>query len=289
MLEGLLKAQMSVTGTWPMRSELGNRMLASGTNALASSIVLVCRPRPSSASLATRREFLSTLKQQLPNALRDLQRGNIAPVDLAQAAIGPGMAVFSRYARVLEPDGTQMSVRTALGLINQALDEVLEEQESEYDAETRWAVAWFEQYAMAEGPFGQADVLSRAKDTAVNMMVDTGIVSARSGKVRLLSREELSADWSPAADSRVTAWGVTQHLVRALELHGEQGAADLLAKVGGLGEIARDLAYRLFNVCERKGWAQLALPFNSLVVAWPEIARLAAQSESTEPGQTRLF
>ncbi len=289
MLEGLLKAGFSITGTWPMRTESSGRAVARDTNALASSVVLACRPRSKSASLATRRELVSALKRELPDALRKLQKGNIAPVDLAQAAIGPGMAVFSRYTRVLEPDGKPMSVRTALTLINQALDEVLAEQESEYDSETRWAVAWFEQFGMAEGPFGIAETLSKAKDTAMNVMTDSGIVGARSGKVRLLTRDELSAEWDPAADRRVTVWEVTQHLVRALDEHGEPGAAELLSRVGSLGDVARDLAYRLFNVCERKGWSQEALPYNGLVVAWPEIVRLAAQSESSSPRQDRLI
>jgi putative DNA methylase len=167
MLEGLLKAGFSISGTWPIRSELSNRPVASGTNALASSIVLVCRPRPESAPLATRREFLVALKRELPESLKELQHGNIAPVDLAQAAIGPGMAVFSRYAKVLEADGTPMRVRTALALINHVLDEVLAEQEGEFDADTRWAVAWFEQFSFDEGLFGAAETLSKAKNTAV--------------------------------------------------------------------------------------------------------------------------
>ncbi|HVA92776.1 MAG TPA: hypothetical protein VNL71_23390, partial [Chloroflexota bacterium] len=186
MLEGLLKAGFSITGTWPMRSELGNRMIASGTNALASSIVLVCRPRPADAPTATRREFLQALKRELPDALRMLQHGNIAPVDLAQAAIGPGMAVYSRYARVIEPDGGPLPVRVALALINQTLDEVLAEQEGEFDADTRWALAWFQQYGVEEGPFGTAETLSSAKNTSVSGMVRAGILRAAGGKVRLL-------------------------------------------------------------------------------------------------------
>ena len=152
MLAGLIRSGFGITGTWPMRTELGNRMIGRGTNALASSIVLVCRPRPDNASLATRKEFITALRRELPEALRNLQRGNIAPVDLAQAAIGPGMAVFTRYAKVIESDGSPMTVRTALGIINQVLDEVLAEQEGEFDADTRWALAWFEQFGMGEGP-----------------------------------------------------------------------------------------------------------------------------------------
>src|SRR5579859_6439864 len=197
MLEGLLETGHIVDGTWPIRSELTSA-LKKDVGALASSIVLVCRPRPADAPLTTRRDFLQALHSELPHALRDLQRGLIAPVDLAQAAIGPGMAVFSRYSKVLESDGTPMRVRTALQLINQALDEVLAEQEGEYDADTRWAVAWFEQYGMDEGPYGVAETLSKAKNSAVGALVEAGILQAQGGKVRLLNRNELSSDWNPA-------------------------------------------------------------------------------------------
>jgi putative DNA methylase len=293
MLEGLIRAGFTINGTWPMRSELSNRMVASGTNALASSIVLVCRPRPESAAIATRREFLSALKRELPDALKNLQHGNIAPVDLAQASIGPGMAVFSRYSKVVEADGSPMRVRTALQLINQTLDEVLAEQESEYDADTRWAVAWFDQFGMEEAQYGIAETLSKAKNTAVNGMEEAGIIVAKAGKVRLLKREELPADWNPAADSRLTVWEVTQHLIHKLEQEGESGAATTLATVlqqnGSLGEISRDLAYRLYTTCERKGWAQEALAYNSLVVAWPEISKLASQPGVRQPEQFSLL
>src|SRR5258708_38831064 len=198
MLEGLIKAGFTITGTWPIRTEMTNRNTGQGTNALASSIVLVCRPRPLDTPIASRRDFLNSLKRELPNALRDLQRGNIAPVDLAQAAIGPGMAIFSRYSKVLESDGTPMRVRTALQLINQTLDEVLAEQEGEYDASTRWAVAWFEQYGMEEGPYGIAETLSKAKNSAVGHLVAAAIRQAQGGKVRLLRRNELSSNWNPA-------------------------------------------------------------------------------------------
>lgn len=281
MLEGLIRAGFTITGTLPMRSELGNRMRSLDSNALATSIVLVCRPRPESAPLATRRDFLNALKRELPDALKKLQHGNIAPVDLAQAAIGPGMAVFSRYSKVVESDGSPMRVRTALQLINQTLDEVLAEQESEYDAETRWAVAWFEQFGMNEGAYGIAETLSKAKNTSVSGMDEAGVTTSRAGKVRLLGRDELPEDWSPTEDERVTAWEVTQHLIRALDTGGEQAAAALLAQVGGMGEVARDLAYRLYTTSERKGWTQEALAYNSLVV-WPEISRLA----TSQPAQT---
>jgi putative DNA methylase len=288
MLQGLIDAGMQVTGTWPMRTERSARVRNIASNALASSIVLVCRPRPADASTASRREFITALKRELPEALRDLQRGNIAPVDLAQASIGPGMAVFSRYVRVLEADGKPMTVRTALQLINQALDEVLSEQEGEFDADTRWAIAWFEQSGTEEGPFGQADVLARAKNTSVGGLVQAEIVAAKGGKVRLLRRDELPADWDPASDPRRTVWETTQHLIRALDQMGEDGAAALLRKVGARGEIARDLAYRLYTTCERKKWAQEALAYNSLVIAWPQGARLALSAAKAEQ-QGALF
>ena len=288
MLAGLLRAGFAVTGTWPMRSELATRNVGRGTNALASSVVLVCRPRHVDAPLASRREFLSALKAELPDALRHLQRGNIAPVDLAQASIGPGMAVFSRYAKVLEADGSTMSVRTALGLINQALDQVVAEQEGEFDVDTRWAIAWFSEAGMEAGEFGRAELLSKAKNTSVQGMVEAGILEARAGKVRLLRREELDSTWDPATDARLTVWEMTQHLIRRLD-DGEASAAALARRLGANAEVARDLAYRLYLVCERKKWAQEALAYNTLVVAWPQIKRLAASEPAASgPSQTDL-
>lgn len=288
MLEGLILAGFSITGTWPMRSELGNRMRALGSNALASSIVLVCHPRGDSAPMASRREFVTALKRELPAALRDLQSGNIAPVDLAQAAIGPGMAVYSRYSKVLETSGDRMGVRTALALINQVLDEVLAEQEGEYDADTRWCIKWFEQFAHADGPYGDAETLCKAMAVGVNGLVETGVVAAKSGKVRLFKRAELMGGkpetWDPAKDDDILHWEVCQYLCWALETGGEEAAADLYRKINaayaGATEVARDLAYRLYTVCERKKWAQEAIAYNALVVAWPEIQKLAAKGPS---------
>jgi putative DNA methylase len=288
MLEGLLQAGLSVNGTWPMRSELGNRPRSIASNALTSSIVLICRSRPEGAPLATRKEFLETLKAELPSALRHLQQGNVAPVDLAQAAIGPGMGVFSRYSKVIEADGSAMTVRTALGLINHVLDETLVEQEADFDAETRWALAWFDQHEMNPGPFGVAETLSRAKNTAVNGLVTAGIIVSKAGKVRLLDRDELPSDWNPATDGRLTVWEVTQYLTRNLHTGGEAAAAELLRQIGGLGETARELAYRLYVLCERKRWAKEALAYNALVISWPEIVRLAAERPMKAPGQQTL-
>jgi putative DNA methylase len=301
MLEGLINRNFSIDGTWPMRSELSNRMVASGTNALASSIVLVCRPRPTDAAKITRRQFLTELKRELPRALKTLQQGNVAPVDLAQASIGPGMAVFSQYAAVLENDGSPMRVRTALQLINQILDEFLTEQEGEFDGDTRWALTWFEQYQFGPGQYGDAETLSKAKNTSVQGMVEAGILEAKGGKVRLLSREGIgsrkqgrgkSDDSVPSSLSSVPSspdWLITQTLIHELDRKGEMGAAELLANLGNRREIARDLAYRLYSLCDRKGWTQEALAYNSLVISWPEISRLASEVRQHEPVQTSFL
>ena len=283
MLAGLLRAGLAVTATWPMRTELGNRLLSQASNALASSIVLACRPRSESAGITDRRGFLAALHAELPKALRELQQGNIAPVDLAQAAIGPGMAVFSRYAKVVEPTGEPMPVRSALGLINQVLDEVLAEQEGEFDADTRFAIKWFEQYGFDEAGYDPAEGLARAMNVSVKGLEDAGILVAKAGRVRLLRRSELAADWDPATDTRMPVWEVTQQLVRALWDEGSEArAGDLVRRLGGIGEVARDLAYRLYSICERRGWAEEALGFNALVTSWPEIARRAASATSVQ-------
>jgi len=289
ILEGLIAAEFMITGTWPMRTEMGSRMRGMNSNALASSIVLVCRPRSVEAPLATRKDFITALRRELPDSLRDLQHSNIAPVDLAQASIGPGMAVFTRYSKVMETDGSAMTVHTALGLINQALDEVLAEQEGEFDGDTRWALAWFEQFGMEEGPFGVAETLSKAKNTSVGGLVEAGFLKAQSGKVRLLCREELDAEWDPATDKRLTMWEVTQHLIRKLEQEGESAAAALVHKLGGMAEAARDLAYRLYSICERKKWATEALAYNGLVIAWPELTKLALAERSKAAEQQKDF
>ncbi|MEH2082206.1 MAG: DUF1156 domain-containing protein [Nostoc sp.] len=290
MLEGLIKAGFTITGTWPMRTELSNRTVASGTNALASSIALVCRPRPETAPSTTRRQLVNILKRELPDALQKLQQGNIAPVDLAQASIGPGMEIYSRYSKILESDGERMPVRTALQLINQTLDEFLAEQEGEFDAETRFALIWFEQHTFNEGLFGDAETLSKAKNTAVQGLVDAGILTAKAGKVRLLRRDELPKNWNPQTDNRLTVWEATQHMIRELQDGaGNQGAANLLSQLGTIGEAARELAYRLYNICDRKGWAAEGVAYNSLVISWPEISRLAAETEEKIPLQVALF
>ncbi len=290
-LDAVIRAGFTVSGTWPMRTELSNRMIGSGTNALASSIVLVCRPRPADAPTATRREFITALKTELPRALIHLQRGNIAPVDLAQAAIGPGMAVYTRYAKVLDAEGKPLSVREALALINQTLDEALAEQEGDFDADSRWALTWFEQSGFAEGDYGVAEQLSKAKNTSVAGLVEAGILSSKAGKVRLLKPDELPADWDPATDPRLTAWEMVHHLIRVLEAGGESAAAELAGRLGAKAEAARELCYRLYTLCERKKRASEALSYNGLVQSWPEIMRLArsAGDVGEVAAQTNLF
>jgi len=209
-------------------------------------------------------------------------RGMLRRSTSHQASIGPGMAVFSRFSKILEADGSPMRVRTALGLINQVLDEVLAEQESEFDPSTRWAIGWFEQYGMSAGPYGVAETLSKAKNTSVAGLVRDGFLEAGRGKVRLLRRDELSAEWDPRTDARLSMWEITQHLIGLHESGGDSAAAELARQVGGSAEAARDLAYRLFTICDRKGRAQEAIPYNALVIAWPEISRLAARGSERQ-------
>ena len=258
-------------------------------NVLASSIVLVCRPRPGSAQTVARREFLAALKAELPVAVAHLQRGNIAPVDLAQAAIGPGMGVYTRYAKVLDAEGKPLTVRDALTLINQIVDEVLAEQEGDFDADSRWALAWFEEYGFASAEYGVAETLSKAKNTSVSGLVEAGVLASKGGRVRLLKPAELPEDWDPSTDKRLTVWEMVHHLIRALEAGGESAAAALAAKMGSKAEIVRELAYRLYALCERKKRAPEALAYNGLVQSWPEITRLAREGSRPTPGQTKMF
>jgi putative DNA methylase len=287
-LDAVMQAGFATTGTWPVRTERPGRMRDNSSNALASSIVLVCRPRSSDAPTATRRDFLNQLKAELPGALRHLQRGNIAPVDLAQAAIGPGMAVYTRFARVLDATGQPLSVRDALVLINQTLDEVLAEQEGDFDTDSRWAVTWFDEFGFAEGDYGRAEQLSKSKNTSVDGMARAGILVSRAGKVRLLRPAELPADWDPATDSRLSHWEEVHQLIRALEAEGESAAAALVTKLGPAAETARELAYRLYTICERKKRAAEALSYNGLVQSWPEILRLAQVGPAAQPGPAQM-
>jgi len=280
LLDGMLRSGWEVTATWPIRTELANRMRGQDSNALASSIVLALRPRQDSAETISRRGFGQALKSELPERLRELQQGSIAPVDLAQAAIGPGMAVFSRYARVLEADGSDMSVRTALALINQALDEVLSEQEGDFDAETRFAVKWFSQFGWNDAPSGEADVLTRAVDTTVAMLVRGGMFRAAAGKARLLEPSEMSADWNPADDKAISVWEVAVRLGHALQTEGLDHAAGWMRAAAPRVDLddVKELSYLMYSVCERKGWAESAMLFNALGTSWGDVARAARAS-----------
>jgi putative DNA methylase len=226
--------------------------------------------------MATRGEFAAALRREMPPAIRLLQEQSIAPVDMAQSAIGPGIAIFSRYAKVVEADGSSMTVRTALALINEVLAEVLSGEEGEFDADTRFAVTWFEQFGHNPGAFGDADSLARAKNTTVQGVVAAGVVASREGKVRLVERKELPDGWDPVGDKRLTVWETTQYLIRALE-QSETAAAALLRRIGGgQGEKAKQLAYLLYGICDRKKWAEEAGAYNMLAQAWPAVERLAA-------------
>jgi putative DNA methylase len=288
-LDAVIRAGFAISGTWPMRTENQTRLVGMVTNALASSILLVCKPRDTGAYSATRREFVTSLKTELPAALRHLQAGNIAPVDLAQAAIGPGMAVYTRYAKVLDAEGKPVSVREALALINSTLDEALAEQEGDFDPESRWALAWFEQNGFAEGEYGVAETLSKAKNTSVAGLAASGILKSQRGKVRLLKPEELPTDWDPATDPRMPSWEVVHHLIRVLGSGGESAAANLVSKLGARAETARELAYRLYTICERKKRPAEALAYNGLVQSWPEITRLAQESGKRPAATPDMF
>jgi putative DNA methylase len=284
LLEALISSGFQITATWPVRASQKWRMVSMGANALASYVVLACRPRAADSADTDRRSFVGELKRELPSALRHLQQGNIAPVDFAQAAIGPGMAIYSRHGRILESSGQVLSVRSALSVINQTLTEVLSEQEGDFDADTRWAIAWFEQSGFIEGDFGDANTLATAKNTSVRGMEQAGILVAKGGRVRLLRPEELPSDWDPSTDRRLSIWEMTHHLVRVYfhEKAGDVVAAELLRKIGSRGDIARELAYLLFDLAEKKKRSQEAQAYNALVLGWPEVARLAREGGRTQ-------
>jgi putative DNA methylase len=285
LLEGMIRSGWEVTATWPIRTELGNRTRSLNSNALASSVVLACRPRPEGAPAVTRRAFLAALTEQLPSALKELQQGSIAPADLAQAAIGPGMAIFSQYAKVVEPDGSDMPVRMALALINQALDEVLSEQEGDFDSDTRFCVKWFAQFGWDEGETGTADTLSRATNTSVGGLERGGIFSAKAGKARLLRPDELSPGWDPAADDRVSVWEVVVRLAQELQAGGIKAAARLMAQAGQRVDLdtAKELAYLLFSICEKRRDTKSALLFNSLGTSWSDLSAAARTGGTLTP------
>lgn len=288
-LAAVIDAGFAISGTWPMRTELANKLIGINSNMLASSIVLVCRKRAITATTISRRGFIAELKSELPQALAHLQRGNIAPVDLAQASIGPGMAVYTRYAKVLDAAGKALSVREALALINQTLDEALAEQEGDFDPDSRWALTWFDQQGFAEGPAGEAILLATARATALNGLEQAGIIESGRGHVRLLRPEELPMNWDPTTDKRLTVWEMVHQLVRTMNNGGERDAAQLVVKLGTKAEVARELAYRLYNICERKKRNQEALWYNSLVQAWPELLLLAQDLRKNLSKQADMF
>ncbi len=291
-LEAVLRAGFALTGTWPMRTELSNRMIGSGTNALASSIVLVCRQRDAAAETISRREFQRQLREQLPEALETMIGGTsgqspIAPVDLAQAAIGPGMAIYSQYAGVLNQDGTRMRVHDALVLINREITDHLTPDAGSFDADTLFANSWFEQYGWAEGPFGEAAVLAQGKGTTVDGVAVAGIAESGAGKVRLLRWADYAAGWDPKRDTRNPVWEATHQLIRALNTQGESAAGALLAAMPGKAEPIRQLAYHLYTLCERKKWAEDARAYNELITAWHAV--LAASREQGPRGEQMGF
>ena len=292
ILEGMIRSGWTITATWPMRSELGNRMVASGTNALASSIVLVLRPRPEDAPMTDRRSLMRELRRTLPEAVETLRSGGIAPVDLAQAAIGPGMSVFSRYARVISPDGTDMSVSEALTQINAVLDEVLGEQEGDLDPDTRWCLTWFDAHGFTEGPYGEAETLASARNASIDALNRSGVLTSGGGRVGLIAPADLPDDYDPRTEDRISHWEVVLHLARALDRRGIDEAGRLLSAAAerGLGaDILQSLAYRLYSLAEKHGWTEAGLLFNALGGSWPEIAAAARTAASTGPDiQTAL-
>lgn len=275
-LAAVLKAGFALSGTWPVRTEKEGRAIGNGTNALASSIVLVCRSRATDAPTVSRREFIRELNATLPDALLDMTRGGVnspvAPVDLSQAIIGPGMEVFSKYSAVLEADGSPMSVRSALQLINRFIGE------DDFDHDTQFCLAWFEQNGWAEGKYGDADVLARAKGTSVNGLVDAGVVESSSGSLRLLKWAEMPRDWSPEDDSRLPVWEALHQLIRALNQDGETAAGQLLARMPDKTAGLTALTYRLYTLCERQGWASEARAYNELQGAWPGIEQASQEA-----------
>jgi putative DNA methylase len=295
-LAAVIKAGFSLTGTWPARTEGAGRMRAMGSNALASSLVLVCQRRSESALTLSRSDFRRQLRQELPRALKELERANIAPVDVAQAAIGPGMAIFSSAKAVLNPDDSPMVVREALIEINAALDEYLSQDEGELDADSRFALTFFESFGYNERDFGDAEGLAKARNLSVAGVAEAGILRSVAGKVRLLPRAELPEDWDPSSDKRLCVWEATQQLIKRLESGGEDKAGELLLQlksIAGHGDLAancRALAYRLYNHCEKTKQAEEARSYNGLVIAWPELERQASSASTAagEPQQLTL-
>lgn len=279
-LDAMIQSGLVIVGTWPMRSEQEYRMRSLSSNALASSIILVCRKRNSNAENTSRKEFMRELSMALPEALDNMINGSetsspVAPVDLAQASIGPGMAVYSKYKAILESDGSPMTVHNALILINKALDEYFKEREGDWDNDTRFCLQWFSEYGWKEGAYGEAEVLAKAKGLSVDGVRDSGVLIAGSGKVRLYRPAEYPSDWNPLKDDRTPVWEVLHQLIRAHQSSGESAAAEIASAVPELAATARQLAFLLYTLCERQGWAEDARPYNDLVTAWLSIEKQA--------------
>ena len=291
-LAAVIEAGFAISGTWPMRTELGNRMIGSGTNSLASSIVLVCRPRAADAPTITRAKFVRELETTLPTAFKNLQSGNIAPADMGQAAIGPGMEIFTKYSKVLEPNGEAMSVGAAHKLIIHSLSRLNDPDSADYDDDSRWALAWFEEHGFETGEFGKANTIANAKNVGINGLVIAGIVHSRSGKVRLLKREELHdgnpLNWDPTRDNNISAWEAMQHVIHRHQTGGATAAGELLSTLGAKADHIKDLSYRLYGICERKRWSQEAIGYNALVSEWGDIVaasqKLASKAVGTDLG-----
>jgi putative DNA methylase len=293
-LAAVINAGFALYGTWPMRTERTSRSIGIGTNALASSVLLVCNKRPEIASTLSRNDFRRQLRMVLPKSLKELERANIAPVDVDQAAIGPGMAIFSSAKTVLNPNDSPMSVREALVEINAAKDEYLSQDEGDLDADSRFALTFFESFGYKERDFGDAEGLAKARNLSVDGVAKAGILRSVAGKVRLLPRAELPEDWDPTSDKRLCVWEATQQLIKRLEADGEDKAADLLLQlksIPGHGDLAancRALAYRLYNHCEKTKQAEEARAYNGLVIAWPELEKRAAATSTAAAGPQQL-
>lgn len=288
LLDGMIQSGWEITSTWPIRSERGERRISIGANALASSIVLTLRPRPTTAPTIDRRSLIAALEAELPGTLRKLQQGLIAPVDLPQAAIGPGMAVFSRYNAILEPDGTKMTVRSALARINEILDQVLNEQEGDFDPSSRFAIAWYRQHGYSVGKYGDAELLANARGAVVQSLDRGGVLVSRAGNVNLIKPDDLNWDYDPVTDLHISNWEALHHLIKVLERDGVAPAGNFLeaalsrADRAVDGDLVKELAHLLFRIAEGNGWTKDALSFNNLVTSWPAALDVVA-TEKKEP------
>ena len=286
-LEAIKNSKLTISGTWPLRTER-TKGLKSKANTLASSVVVTCRKRSRDTLTISRREFIKELSNHMRHSIDLFQSSNIAPVDIAQAAIGPGMYIYTKYSDVVDAQGNPLSVRAALELINKILDEIQAKQEGNFDSQTRWAIAWFDQFGFEEGDYGEAEKISKAKNTSVDKIANTGVIKSQQGIVRLVKPNELSSLWNPVAID-TTIWEVVHQLIRSLECDGESETADIVKKLGSKAEEARELAYRLYTICERKRRTAEALSYNSLVQSWPEILRLAKVISRSAIEQGNLF